>query len=157
MKPRHASSLLICFLRHWDVSNLKGKSPSYTEVAHEAVHQKTGKRPEYLFRIEEGKHFPYLETKKPSVYLYIDGDAAQQVRNYGRVGKMRISVLTNFAEFAIYNSTRKVRDDDEAKLGRLQYFTYKDYLPSFDFFLKLLHAIMSSQEAYKLTPNNTKK
>jgi hypothetical protein len=117
----------------WDMTNKQGLGFHYTEIVHEYVEKRHRKRPDYLFRQEQNKNFFYVETKKPSIYLLIDPEAAQQVRNYGRMSKLRISLLSNFKEFAIYSCTSKVYDDDQAKVGRILYLTYKDYLKHFDF------------------------
>ncbi|TAD95707.1 MAG: methyltransferase [Bacteroidetes bacterium] len=120
---------------NWDVDNEKGLPSFRSEVRHEIKQQQIDavKKPDYLFRREEGRDFFYLETKKPSINLKLDQSPAFQLRRYGWFGKLKISILTDFEEFAIYNCTRKPKKEHLAKKDRLLYFTYQNYLEKFDF------------------------
>ncbi|TAE66618.1 MAG: methyltransferase, partial [Bacteroidetes bacterium] len=120
----------------WDIDNKQKKAPHNCEVLHE-VKQRQGtanKRPDYLFQKEAKKMFFYVETKKPFVNLLADKSAAFQLKRYGRFGKMKISILMGFSEFCIYNCTKKPFLHQEAKVGRLGYFTFHQYITNFDFF-----------------------
>ncbi len=120
----------------WDVDNTQKKPPHNCEVLHE-VKQRQGtanKRPDYLFQKEAKKMFFYVETKKPSVNLLADKQAAFQLKRYGRFGKMKISILMDFEEFCVYNCTKKPFPNQDAKISRLDYFTFQEYLTNFDFF-----------------------
>ncbi len=121
---------------NWDINNDQNFAPFRKEVVHEALLRKgiSTKYPDYLFRREENRNFFYVETKKPSVNIKDDSNPAQQLRLYGWQGGLLISLLTDFEEFALYNTTRKPTDKDTAQKGRLLYYTYKDYLKEFDFF-----------------------
>jgi type I restriction-modification system DNA methylase subunit len=119
----------------WDIDNHEKRMPHDAEVIHEAKQRQNGKvkAPDYLFQRGKGKPFFYVEAKKPSVDLKNDKSPAFQLRRYGWNGSLKISLLTDFEEFAIYNCTKQPRIADTAKVGRLDYFTYQDYLPKFDF------------------------
>lgn len=119
----------------WDMDNKQQLPPQYIEVVHEA-RQKVGgksKAPDYCFQKQENYKFFYLETKKPAVNIKDDESPALQLRKYGWNGKLKISILTDFEEFAIYNCTKKPKENDTAKVARLEYFTFEDYLTRFDF------------------------
>jgi predicted type IV restriction endonuclease len=123
---------------NWDIDNEKNQSPYHTEIVHEAKQRQDEaiKFADYLFRREESRDFFYLETKKPSVNIKNDTNSALQLRNYGWQRSMKISILSNFENFAIYNCLQEPHDDDKATVGLIdnQFYTYKDYLTKFDFF-----------------------
>ncbi len=137
----------------WDMDNHEKRMPHDAEVIHEAKQRQNGKTkaPDYLFQVGKGKPFFYVEAKKPSVDLKNDKSPAFQLRKYGWNGSLKISLLTDFEEFAIYNCTKQPRIADTAKVGRLDYFTYKDYIPKFNFFWDTFakeNAYKGSIEAY---------
>jgi type I restriction-modification system DNA methylase subunit len=111
----------------WDVNNNKGHSEAYREVLHgEPVRIRgTTKFFDYTFRIGGVRKF-IVETKKPSVRIRDDVDAALQLRRYAWNAKLPLSILTNFEEWAIYDCTIKPEPGDNATKGRIEYFTYKE-------------------------------
>lgn len=121
----------------WDISNKQGYSQSYREVIHEdkiKTGKDTGKRqaPDYSFRIGGNRVF-FVEAKKPSRNLKEDSESAYQIRRYAWSGKLGISVLTDFEEFAIYDCSKKPSPNDKASMSRIEYINYEDYLERFDF------------------------
>ena len=52
---------------------------------------------------------------------------AYQLRRYAWSGKLPLSILTNFAEFAVYDCRLPPKESDKASAGRVLYLTYKDY------------------------------
>jgi hypothetical protein len=119
----------------WDMDNSQGYAESYREVIHEDK-LKIGsatKAPDYSFRLAGGKRLFFVEAKKPSVFVKNEIPPAYQLRRYAWSAKMPVSILTDFEEFAIYDCTKKPKADDKASVCRIKYFTYKDYLPQFDF------------------------
>ena len=118
----------------WDVNNNKGHSEAYREVLHgEPVRIRgTTKFFDYTFRIGGVRKF-IVETKKPSVKIGDDADAALQLRRYAWNAKLPLSILTNFDEWAIYDCTIKPENGDNAAKGRIEYFTYKELPEKWEF------------------------
>ena len=118
----------------WDISNKEGLSQTYRDVIHEDKLKigKETKAPDYSFRIGGNRVF-FVEAKKPSRNLKEDSDAAYQIRRYAWSGKLAVSILTDFEEFAIYNCSKKPSPNDKASMSRIEYINYEDYLNRFDF------------------------
>jgi type I restriction-modification system DNA methylase subunit len=118
----------------WDVNNNKGFSEAYREVLHgEPVRVRgTTQFFDYTFRIGGLRKF-IVETKKPSVRIKDDADAALQLRWYAWNAKLPLSILTNFEEFAVYDCTRKPSTSDAAAVARIEYFTYKEFLEKWEY------------------------
>ncbi|MGL4677603.1 MAG: Eco57I restriction-modification methylase domain-containing protein [Brevinema sp.] len=117
----------------WDVLNNKGYSEDYREVVREdkvRVEGKT-KAPDYSFRLDGNRKF-FVEAKKPIVNIQEDRDPAYQVRRYGYSAGCSISILTDFEEFAIYDTRIKPHPLDSAKVARIFYCTYEEYEAEFD-------------------------
>lgn len=117
----------------WDVLNDKGYSEDYREVVREdkvRIEGKT-KAPDYSFRLDGNRKF-FVEAKKPIVNIQEDRDPAYQVRRYGYSAGCSISILTDFEEFAIYDTRIKPNPNDTAKVARIFYCTYEDYEEKFD-------------------------
>src|SRR6266851_10027973 len=87
----------------WDVNNKQGYAEAYKDVIHEDAIKVGGatKAPDYSFRIGGIRKF-FLETKRPSVNIKEDRDAAFQLRRYAWSAKLPLSILTDFEEFAVY-------------------------------------------------------
>lgn len=119
----------------WDVDNEEGYAESYREVIHEDRVKVDGvtKAPDYSFRLVGGKRLFFVEAKKPSVILKDAIAPAYQVRSYGWSAKLPISILTDFAEFAIYDCTKKPAPSDKAATARIKYIPFTEYLKEFDF------------------------
>ncbi|MCK9592500.1 MAG: Eco57I restriction-modification methylase domain-containing protein [Methanoregula sp.] len=111
----------------WDVNNNKGHSEAYREVMHGEPIRIRGTTQffDYTFRIGGVRKF-IVETKKPSVRIKDDADAALQLRRYAWNAKLPLSILTNFEEFAIYDCTIKPEHGNPAAKGRIEYFTYNE-------------------------------
>lgn len=118
----------------WDISNKEGLSQTYRDVIHEDKLKigKETKAPDYSFRIGGNRVF-FVEAKKPSRNLKEDSDAAYQIRRYAWSGKLAVSILTDFEEFAIYDCSKKPSPNDKASMSRIEYINYEDYLNRFDF------------------------
>lgn len=126
----------------WDISNKEGLSQTYRDVIHEDK-LKVGRdttltagirqSPDYSFRIGGNRVF-FVEAKKPSRNLKEDSDAAYQIRRYAWSGKLAVSILTDFEEFAIYDCSKKPSPNDKASMSRIEYINYEDYLNRFDFY-----------------------
>jgi len=114
----------------WDVNNEKGVAEHYRPVLHEEVlkiDKAPYKRPDYSFRLSGVRRF-FVEAKKPSINLKTDKEAAYQLRRYGWNAKLSLSLLTNFAELAVYDCRLKPEKDDAPSIGRILYLKYTDYI-----------------------------
>jgi adenine-specific DNA-methyltransferase len=123
----------------WDVRNIKEALEEYREVVREDKLTIEGKpkAPDYSFRIG-GKRIFFVEAKKPMIDVKHDIASAYQLRRYGYTAKLPISILTDFEEFAIYDTRIKPKPDDNASVARIFYCTYKEYEKNFEFFNKTL-------------------
>ncbi len=117
----------------WDVNNEQGQLATSRSVVHEDTLRvgRATKMPDYSFRVGGIRKF-FVEAKKPSVNLKIDPEPAFQVRRYGWNAKLSISILTNFAEFAVYDCRLKPHKNDKATTARLWYLRYTDYLKEWE-------------------------
>ena len=114
-------------LLEWDVYNKKNDDETYREVIHEDRLNIAGqtKAPDYCIQLG-GNRLYYIEAKKPSVNINTDPDSAFQIRNYGWHKKMPICLLTNFAEFAIYDTSFGPKKNDNASIARIFYCKYDE-------------------------------
>ncbi len=117
----------------WDVYNKKGYAEAYKDVIHEDAIKVGGatKAPDYSFRIGGVRKF-FLETKKPSVNIKEDPEPAFQLRRYAWSAKLPLSILTDFEEFAVYDTRIKPAPNDKPSTGRIMYFNYNEYPEKWD-------------------------
>ena len=119
---------------NWDVRNDGAKAERFREVVREdkvKIADQT-KAPDYSFRIGGQKIF-FVEAKKPSVNIKDDEAPAFQVRRYAYTAKLPLSILTDFEEFAVYDTKIKPAQKDNASVARIKYIRYDDYEKEFDF------------------------
>ncbi len=149
----------------WDVTNKKGALPGFQEVWHEDTVRIEGKAkaPDYSFRLGRQRLF-FLEAKKPSVIIEKGGEADQaayQTRRYGYSAGLSLSILTDFHEFAVYDTTIRPKPSDKAHVARILYLKYDEYPERFGeiaaIFSKeacekgLLHAFAKNKTRFKGT------
>ena len=117
----------------WDVDNEQGYAEAYKEVVHETAVKVQGKTkaPDYAFRIGGQPKF-FVEAKKPSVNIKDDIHPAYQLRSYAWSGKLPLSILTDFEEFAVYDCRPRPVKNDKAAHSRVMYFTYDQYIEKWD-------------------------
>ncbi len=117
----------------WDMSNERGYAEAYKDVIHEDAIKVGGatKAPDYCFRVGGTRKF-FLETKRPSVNIKEDMDAAFQLRRYAWSAKLPLSILTDFEEFAVFDCRIKPDKADKASTARVVYFTYAHYPERWD-------------------------
>src|SRR6266567_5860924 len=117
----------------WDMSNERGYAEAYKDVIHEDAIKvgRATKAPDYSFRIGGTRKF-FLETKRPSVNIKEDMDAAFQLRRYAWSAKLPLSILTDFEEFAVYDCRIKPDKADKASTARVIYFTYAHFPERWD-------------------------
>jgi adenine-specific DNA-methyltransferase len=121
-------------LLDWDVRNEQGFSENYREVIREDKVKIDGqqKAPDYCFRIGGVRKF-FVEAKKPGINIKDTPEPAFQVRRYAYTAKLSLSILTNFEEFAVYDTRVKPDKNDKAGTARIFYCTFKEYEQHFDF------------------------
>lgn len=112
----------------WDMANKAGYADAYKDVIHEDALKVGGatKAPDYSFRIGGTRKF-FLEAKKPSTSIKDDASPAYQLRRYAWSAKLPLSILTNFAEFSVYDCRLPPKETDKASTARILYFTYREY------------------------------
>lgn len=114
----------------WDIRNISGKNTNEREVlleeslkANASTHSK---KPDYTFRLYGERKF-FLEAKKPCVDICQDNAPAKQVRRYGYTAGLKISVLSNFEDLYIYDTSCPVEDSDSFTKARIKTYHYTDY------------------------------
>jgi len=130
----------------WDMNNQQGYAEAYKDVIHEDS-IKVGadtKAPDYCFRTGGTRKF-FLEAKKPSVHIKEDISPAFQLRRYAWSAKLPLSILSDFEEFAIYDTRIKPEKMDKASSARIHYFTYQDYEKNWD----LITSVFSREAVLK--------
>jgi hypothetical protein len=99
----------------WDIDNYAGYAEAYKDVIHEDAIKvgEATKAPDYCFRIGGTRKF-FLECKKPSVFIKNEPAPNFQIRRYAWTAKLPLSILSDFEEFAIYDSRVKPDQRDTA-------------------------------------------
>ncbi|MBS3739704.1 MAG: type I restriction enzyme HsdR N-terminal domain-containing protein, partial [Psychroflexus sp.] len=117
----------------WDVYNEKGYAERYKEVIHEDSIRigSATKAPDYCFRVGGARKF-FVEAKKPSIDIKKDPSPAYQLRRYAWSAKLPLSILTDFEEFAVYDTRVRPHKNDKSSNSRLMYLSYKDYPNKWD-------------------------
>lgn len=117
----------------WDVDNTAGYAEAYKDVVHEDS-VKVGistKAPDYSFRIGGSRKF-FLEAKKPAINIKKDAEPAYQLRRYGWSAKLPLSIVSNFAEFAVYDCRVRPSHSDKPNVARLIYINWENYEERWD-------------------------
>jgi type I restriction-modification system DNA methylase subunit len=123
----------------WDIDNTQGFAEAYKDVIHEDAIKVEGstKAPDYSFRIGGQRKF-FLEAKKPAVNVKDDIAPAYQLRRYAWNAGLPVSILTDFEEFAIYDTTIRPNLKDKASTARIFYCTYEEYTEKWDYIASIL-------------------
>lgn len=118
----------------WDVRNDQGYAEAYKDVVHEDSLRIAGvgiKAPDYSFRVGGTRKF-FVEAKKPAIYLKDNPEPAHQLRVYSFSAKLPLGIVTDFQEFAIYDTRLRPKATDKASVGRIFYCTYEQYPEKWD-------------------------
>ena len=125
----------------WDIRNTLGKLTNEREVLLEeslkANASSHSKKPDYTFRLFGERKF-FLEAKKPCVRIDIEDEPAKQVRRYGYTAGLKISVLSNFEDLYIYDTSCPVEENDTRLKSLVKSYHYTDYENAAEELLKLL-------------------
>jgi len=129
----------------WDVQNKKGRAPQYRDVIFEdSIKTTKGKEaPDYCFTLAGTKMF-FVEAKNPSVDIRKGVGPAYQLRRYAWSANLAISILTDFEEFAVYESRKLPKKDDKASVERVKYLNYKEYVENWEW----ISSIFSRESVY---------
>ncbi len=130
----------------WDINNSQGFAEAYKDVIREDAIKVEGstKAPDYSFRIGGQRKF-FLEAKKPAVHIKEDIGPAYQLRRYTWNAGLPVSVLTDFEEFAIYDTTIKPDIKDRASTARIFYCKYDEYHEHWEY----IHSIFAKDSVLK--------
>ena len=117
----------------WDVRNTSGYAEAFKDVVHEDTVRIEGtpSAPDYSFRIGGSRVF-FLEAKRPAVNIEQDSSPALQLRRYGWTCKLPLGVLTDFGEFAVYDTRVKPAKTDKVTVARVQFIRYTEYPDKWD-------------------------
>lgn len=124
----------------WDINNQKALQQSLREVIRETqvgVINENTKRPDYAFKLGPERKF-FTEAKRPSVNIALDARTCFQVRRYGWSASLPISILTNFENLIIFDTTNQPDPSQNANHSRLYVFSYEEYVSRFD---EIVHLI----------------
>ncbi len=113
----------------WDVHNKKGVAPQYKEVVVEKFSNEK-ERPDYTLTLN-GVSKIFVEAKKPSVDITIETEPAMQTRRYGWNAKHRLTILTNFMDLLIYDTTNKPESGDGVTVSLYKKYHYTEYEEKF--------------------------
>jgi type I site-specific restriction endonuclease len=90
----------------------------------------TANRPDYKL-LTNGKVVTFLDTKNIDVNIKTSKSSAFQIKSYGWSISAPCAFLTNFDEFAIYDTTYTPNSEQEANAGRI-YLTIDEYIDNFE-------------------------
>lgn len=111
-------------------SIIQEKQLSKTEKGKLDTINSTANRPDYKM-IVRGKAIAFLDTKNIDVNIKTCKKSAFQIKSYGWSISAPCSFITNFDEFAIYNTTYIPDAEQETNFGRI-YLTLDEYLDKFE-------------------------
>ena len=129
----------------WDVSNSNGLDPQYREVIAENYSNETD-RPDYSLTIRGVVKF-FLEAKKPAHEITKTKQSSFQARKYGWNAKHKISVLTNFENLVIYDTTIIPKENDNCNIAAYRTYHYSEYVEKFD----EIYFLLSKESVYSGT------
>jgi len=121
----------------WDISNVAGKPQKLRDVIVENViggrdedpHQV--KRPDYAL-CHNGDVKLFIEAKKSSLDILTDRNSALQIRRYGWMKRLPLSILTNFENLIFYDCTFTPFETENPGYAVWKTFHYTEYVERFD-------------------------
>ena len=118
----------------WDVYNTQNLSEYFREVVVEdrVRYEERLKKPDYAFR-NNGKRCFFVEAKKPSINIKENKQSAFQLKRYAWSANLKVSILTDFEEFAVYDCSKEPKVTEATSKSRLKYLNFKDYVKEFDY------------------------
>jgi type I restriction-modification system DNA methylase subunit len=117
----------------WDIHNKQHYAETYKDVIHE-YSLKSGaytEAPDYCFQVGGTRKF-FVEAKRPAVRVGTDPTSAFQLRSYAWTSKLPLSLLTNFAELAVYDCRKAPKASDNASVARIDLIPFDQYADRWD-------------------------
>lgn len=111
----------------WDIHNKLHYSETYKDVVHEYRSGVHAEAPDYCFQVGGTRMF-FVEAKRPAVNIATDSAPAFQVRSYAWTSKLPLSLLTNFAQLAVYDCRKAPRPSDSPAVGRIDLIPFTQYV-----------------------------
>lgn len=131
----------------WDITNRKASNTYEREVLVEeglkANANANTKKPDYTFRLFSERKF-FVEAKKPSVDISVQNEPSKQIRRYGFTAKLKISILSNFLDTAIYDCSKPVELNDTAQHSRIKNYHYTELVDN----LEEIESLISRNSVY---------
>jgi hypothetical protein len=125
--------LLVVF--GWDPSDPRQMRQEYTiqgrEVRRLRREGTSHRRPDYALKVA-GERALYIDVKRFDVSIEDDENVSFQVRSYGWSAGFTVSYACDFTELAIWDCRHKPDAMDDARVARLQYFKFTEYVDKFD-------------------------
>lgn len=115
----------------WDVHNKQHYSETYKDVVHEYRSGIHAEAPDYCFQVGGIRMF-FVEAKRPAVNIATDRGPAFQLRSYAWTSKLPLSLLTNFAQLAVYDCRKAPRLNDNPAVARIDLVPYSHYVDRWD-------------------------
>lgn len=112
----------------WDMED-KANRGALRDVHYET--RTKGGAPDIGFYLDGQLKF-FVEAKNPTKNVCTDPTTALQLRTYGWSAKINRSVLSDFEEFSIYDTTVRPKYTDKANVARLHCIKYTEYLDRWD-------------------------
>ncbi|MDR2346717.1 MAG: N-6 DNA methylase [Planctomycetaceae bacterium] len=144
-------------LLDWDIHNEQGLAETHREVICELENKKFGgqKVPDYCFRVSLPQFF--VEVKKPIISIKENSESSIQLRRYAYTARLPLSILTNFEEFAVYDTRIKINKNDKATNARIFYCTFDDYEKYFDYIYNLFSKTAIQEGSFEHYVNENKR
>jgi len=86
----------------------------------------------YLGRPGDATRQFFVEARRPGVNPDEARSAAFQLRRYAWSANLPVSILTDFAELAIYDTRIPPRPEDDARTARVKYWRHEQYVEQWD-------------------------
>lgn len=117
----------------WDIHNKQHYAETYKDVIHEYSLRTAARTeaPDYCFQVGGTRKF-FVEAKRPAVNIGNDPTPAYQLRSYAWTSKLPLSLLTNFAEFAVYDCRILPRPSDNTSVARIDLIAFDQYPDKWD-------------------------
>jgi len=117
----------------WDIDNEAGYADAYKDVIHEDAIRigSATKAPDYCFRIGGARKF-FVEAKRPNVDIHGSPHPAYQTRRYAWSAKLPLAILSDFEEFAVYDTRVRPSLTDKSSAARVFYCKYEEYNARWD-------------------------
>lgn len=103
--------------------------PQYKEVVVEQF-SNSAEIPDYTLTLN-GVSKIFVEAKKPSVDITVEPEPAMQARKYGWNAKHDLTLLTNFENLVIYDTTNQPQVGDDVNTSVYRKYYFEEYVRKF--------------------------